>query len=429
MADSSQPWRQAQPGYQWAEYAYDPTEAYRSFDQEAPWQSSITGMYDFSGLNLPGVSSFYQPFSVTSGDNTSGGGVSDPKALAEWLQSNGYTIMQGRPGNDLYRTWIQDANGNIVGAPQDMGGISEGNSHFFRNSALLAAGGYFGGNALAGSSLGGAAGATTGAAGAAGTAGNAYGIGATYGAADGLAAGAGIGGAGTGAALTTGGGGALTAGAAGGLGGLSTSQLLQGAQLIGGLGSNYLQGRAAQNAANIQAGTAAQGQQQLQQAYAALLESLKPYTDAGSAAISQQGNLIGLNGNTAQQTAIDALKASPQFTSAQQLGENRILANASATGGLRGGNVQGALAQFSPALLASTINDQYNRLAGVSGMGLNATTTGGNAGSNTATNVANLLQQQGQAQAGGALASARENAGYISALTQAIGLYSSLGGF
>ncbi|WP_449405980.1 hypothetical protein [Massilia phosphatilytica] len=37
----------------------------------------------------------------------------------------------------------------------------------------------------------------------------------------------------------------------------------------------------------------------------------------------------------------------PRFQALQQQGNDAILANASATGGLRGGNVQGALGQFS----------------------------------------------------------------------------------
>ena len=192
----------------------------------------------------------------------------------------------------------------------------------------------------------------------------------------------------------------------------------------------YLQGQAAQNAAGIQAGAAQQGQAQLQAALQAILQSVAPYTQAGTAALGQQGNLVGINGAEQQAAAIAALQASPQFQALQQQGENRILANASATGGLRGGNVQGALAQFSPALLADTINQQFSRLGAISGQGLSATGMGANAQLGTAGNVASLLQQQGAAQAGGALAQGRTNAGYLGAITNAIGLYyGSRGGF
>jgi hypothetical protein len=112
----------------------------------------------------------------------------------------------------------------------------------------------------------------------------------------------------------------------------------------------------------------------------------------------------------------------------QQLGEERILANASATGGLRGGNVQAALAQFSPALLADTINQQYSRLGGLVQVGQNSAAGVGTATLGTANNTSNLLQQQGAAQAGGYLAQGRTQLGYVGAITNALGLYAGLNG-
>ena len=55
-----------------------------------------------------------------------------------------------------------------------------------------------------------------------------------------------------------------------------------------------------------------------------------------------------------------------------QQGQDAILQNASAIGGLRGGNTQAALAQFRPALLSQLIAEQYNRLGGLSSLGQNA---------------------------------------------------------
>lgn len=203
-----------------------------------------------------------------------------------------------------------------------------------------------------------------------------------------------------------------------------TSSLLKGGAS---LASTYMQGQASQNAAAAQQAAAQAGQTQAQQMYAQLMQSLQPYLSAGTSALTAQGNLLGLNGNPAQQSAIDALQAGPQFQSALKLGENRILANASATGGLRGGNTQAALAQFSPQLLSATINDQLTRLSSVTGQGLSATGMGGNANQNTSSLVAQLLQTGGAAAAGGELAQGKTNAGYVNALLGAIGLYT--GGF
>lgn len=181
-------------------------------------------------------------------------------------------------------------------------------------------------------------------------------------------------------------------------------------------------------------GAASQAQQQSAQAgideqrrqFDAVQKLLKPYTEAGTGALTQQQALIGMGTPEAQQQAIAALQGGPQFQALQQQGENAILQNASATGGLRGGNVQGALAEFRPALLSSLINQQYERLGGLSSMGQNAAAGVGNAGLQTGRGVATLLGEQGAAQAGGI-------SGQQSALTgginKAFGAIQGAGGF
>jgi hypothetical protein len=193
------------------------------------------------------------------------------------------------------------------------------------------------------------------------------------------------------------------------------------ATLLGGVMGADSSRRAANTAADAQnrATDAAMGEQQRQ--FDSVRQLLQPYVQTGTNALGQQSNLAGANGNDAQAQAIQALMQSPQFTSAQRLGENRILANASATGGLRGGNVQAALAQFSPALLASTINDQYQRLGGLSSMGQNAAAGVGNAGMSTGNNISNLLGQIGSANAGAALAGGRADLSMINSGTNALG--------
>lgn len=131
---------------------------------------------------------------------------------------------------------------------------------------------------------------------------------------------------------------------------------------------------------------------------------LAPFRETGVDALGAQGDLAGLGGAEKQAAAIEALKASPMFQSQLQQGEESILANASATGGLRGGNTQGALAQFSPALLSATINDQYAKLGGLSSIGLGAAGQTGQFAQAGTNNAVNLLQQQGAANAGSALA-------------------------
>jgi hypothetical protein len=86
------------------------------------------------------------------------------------------------------------------------------------------------------------------------------------------------------------------------------------------------------------------------------------------------------------------------------------------------------LAQFSPQVLNSLINDQYSKLGGLTSIGQNAAAGVGNAGMQTGNNVTNLLGQIGSAGAGNAMAQGRANAGFANALTGGLGAYVGMGG-
>jgi hypothetical protein len=161
---------------------------------------------------------------------------------------------------------------------------------------------------------------------------------------------------------------------------------------------------AATAASQTQANSAQLGIDELRRQFDRLQELQAPYAQAGTSSLRAQQDLAGLNGPEAQAAAIAQLEGSPAFTAMQRQGETAILQNASATGGLRGGNTQGALAEFRPAMLAQLIDQQYGRLGGITSIGQNAAAGTGNAGMQTGANVANLLQQQGAATAGGQLA-------------------------
>ncbi len=193
------------------------------------------------------------------------------------------------------------------------------------------------------------------------------------------------------------------------------------------LGS-VMQSRAAGKAAGAQERAAEMGVEEQRRQFDEVQKLLAPYVQAGTGAISgfapfqqagatafqQQQALSGLLGPEAQQAAISALEQSPEMAAFTRQGEEAILQRASATGGLRGGNVQAALAQFRPQVLSGLIERQLGRLGGFAGTGLGVTEQlyrGGQASAaNQASaagtmgaNVSNLLQQQGAAQAGGAL--------------------------
>lgn len=199
--------------------------------------------------------------------------------------------------------------------------------------------------------------------------------------------------------------------------------------IVGGITGASDQADAAKQAAATQAAAAQQGIAAQQQALQQYQQMISPFVNAGASALGAQQNLLGLNGNDAQQSAISTLQASPQFTALQKQGEDSILANASATGGLRGGNIQGTLAQFSPALLAQIINQQYGNLGGLANTGANAAAGMGSASLNTGSNIAGLLQQQGAATAGGQIAAGNVTANGFNSLLGLGGTVAGLGGF
>ena len=221
------------------------------------------------------------------------------------------------------------------------------------------------------------------------------------------------------------------------------------------IGSSLLQSGAAQEAASTQAGAAQAGIEEQRRQFEKIQELLAPYVQAGQGAIGgfqpyqqagqtafeQQQALAGLRGPEAQQAAISQIESSPFLQSQMEQGERALLQRASATGGLRGGNIQAALAQFRPQMLQQAIEQQYGRLGGFAGTGLGLTEQlyrGGQASATgqasqaqaTGANIANLLQQQGAAQAGGRLSAAAPFANLLNVPAQLAGInYARTGQF
>lgn len=201
-----------------------------------------------------------------------------------------------------------------------------------------------------------------------------------------------------------------------------------GASIVGGVMSSNATKDAANTAANAQTQASQAGIAQQNKQFEAVQQLLSPFVQAGDRSLTQQEMLAGTRGADAQQAAITALQQTPAFTSQLKLGENRILANASATGGLRGGNTQAAIGMFAPQLLAQTINDQYSRLGGLTSIGQNAAAGVGNAGMASGNNVTSLLMAGGNAQANGALLSGAANARLAGSFSGALGQYMGAGG-
>lgn len=198
--------------------------------------------------------------------------------------------------------------------------------------------------------------------------------------------------------------------------------------VITGVMSNKAQKGAAQSASDAQSEASRLSIEEQRRQFDAIQKILSPYVEAGTGSIGAQQALLGLSGDAAQKKAIAGLESSPQFASLMKQGENAILQNASATGGLRGGNTQGALAQYRPQLLSQLIESQFNKLGTISGLGQASAAGQAAAAQNTGNAVSNALTQQGQAQAGNALAQGQAQAQMWGNIGSSIGNVATLKG-
>lgn len=174
--------------------------------------------------------------------------------------------------------------------------------------------------------------------------------------------------------------------------------------VVGDITGSSAAASAGKRAGKIQAKAAQAGIEETRRQFDALIKLMSPYVSAGVPALEQQMAMAGLRGPEAEQAAIDALAASPQLQALARQGEEAILQQASATGGLRGGNVQAALAQFRPAMLQRLIEQRYEQLGGITDIGRTSAIVQGEGGLQTGTNVSNLLLGKGSAMAGARLA-------------------------
>jgi hypothetical protein len=180
------------------------------------------------------------------------------------------------------------------------------------------------------------------------------------------------------------------------------------ALVVGGtsLVSSAVGSKAAKSAGQLQYDASQAGVAETRAAREEMRALLEPYVAAGGPALQAQMGALGLAGPEAQQAYVAQQEQSPAFQALARQQEEAILQNASATGGLRGGNVQGALAQFRPALLNQFLEQQYGRLGGMTSLGQQSAAGVGTAGMQSATSISNLLAEGGAARAGAKLGSA-----------------------
>lgn len=227
-----------------------------------------------------------------------------------------------------------------------------------------------------------------------------------------------------------------------------------GASLVGGFLSSRSQKSAAREASEAQQAMSREAIAEQRRQFDKTRELLSPYVDTGKLAMNQYASLLGLNdsyvksnrgagfgalggvagaldkilgksqkGVMSQADAISQIENSPFLQSQYKQAENALLQNAAATGGLRGGNVQEALADNRMNMLYQNVQNQQQHLANLANLGQNAAAGVGNAGMATGNNIANQLNGIGQAQAGYALARGQANNSLLNGFLGGVGIF------
>ena len=188
---------------------------------------------------------------------------------------------------------------------------------------------------------------------------------------------------------------------------------------------NKSKANAANQAASQQMAAADKGVKEVNSGFDYIKNLIQPFIDSGKGALTAQNNILGINGGD-QNAEIQNLQNSPMFQALLKQGNDSILQNASATGGLRGGNTEAALSQFSPQLLNQFIQQRFQNLGGITDIGLTGAGQVGQASQAKSQAVANLYGQSGAAQAGGTIAAGNQKSNNFASTLGTIGTIASV---
>lgn len=178
---------------------------------------------------------------------------------------------------------------------------------------------------------------------------------------------------------------------------------------------------AAREAAGVQAEASTAGIEEIRRQFDLTREDLRPRIeaeqtrfeteqtrfDAGSEALQEQQALIGLRGDKEQLTALRNLRESPGQLFLRLRQQRALVRNASAIGGLGGGNVRTALQEQATGFAQQDLQNQFGRLGSiVNPAGNTAGNTAaqlGQFGAQSTANIANLGIAGAEARASGIL--------------------------
>jgi hypothetical protein len=211
-----------------------------------------------------------------------------------------------------------------------------------------------------------------------------------------------------------------------------TAGIVVGGTLLGGV----MQGNAAQRAAQTQADANAAAQAQLLSTGREASQFYKPYQDLGQTGVNAFNSELPYLLRSFSNADLNSQLA-PNYAFSLDQGQRATNAASNATGGLVGGNALKGLQDYTQNFAQNAYQNAFNnyqaqqtnifnRLSGIAGIGMQGATGASNALLGTGTNVAQLTQGIGQAQAAGQVGAANAYSGGINNLSN-YALLSTLG--
>lgn len=207
--------------------------------------------------------------------------------------------------------------------------------------------------------------------------------------------------------------------------------IVGGALALGGaiLGSKSAkdQAKAATNAANTQAASAAEASRVQKEMYDQTRKDLMPYADAGRNSLAQLMGKMAPDGYFNQTYTGQDIYKDPSYNFRFQQGQDAIQSGAAARGGLLSGSTLKALQGYGQDMASQEFGNaynrfnadqtnQFNRFSSLVGMGQNAAAQQGNTGMQTAQAIANNTMSGANAQAAGIMAAGNRSANTFSNL-------------
>lgn len=193
-----------------------------------------------------------------------------------------------------------------------------------------------------------------------------------------------------------------------------------GAVVVGTVGGALISSNAAKQAANTQAGAANNVEAESAREYDQTRADNAPWRAAGQTALGQLGALTANGGDLNRQfTMNDFMNNDAGYDFRMQQGQQAIERSAAARGGVLGGGTLKALANYGQDYASNEYqnafsrwntqnNQQYNRLAGIAGVGQTANAADQQAGQNSLAVTSNAQMGAANASAAAGIAGANQ---------------------